>query len=187
MFARASAVLGTILVLAAVPARSAEIEGVEFRDRLSVDSAELVLHRVGLLRYRIFFKGYVAALYLGEGVSPDRVLEDVPKRLELEYFWSIRGASFAEAGDEILERNVSAETLEAIRGRVERLNAAYRDVKPGDRYALTYLPGRGTELAHNGDPIVTIEGADFASAYFRIWLGETPIDAPLRDELLGRP
>ena len=74
--------------------------------------------------------------------------------------------------------------LERLRGRLERLNAAYRDVKPGDRYALTYLPGRGTELSLNGSPLTVIEGADFAAAYFGIWLGRRPIDEKLKRELL---
>ncbi|MFM8357803.1 MAG: chalcone isomerase family protein, partial [Verrucomicrobiota bacterium] len=68
----------------------------------------------------------------------------------------------------------------------DRLNRAYRDIRPGDRYTLTYLPGRGTTLRLNDTELVTIEGADFAGAYFRIWLGDDPISPALRDQLLGR-
>jgi acyl-CoA synthetase (AMP-forming)/AMP-acid ligase II len=74
--------------------------------------------------------------------------------------------------------------LARIQSRIERINAAYRDVKPGDRYSLTYLPGRGTELALNGKPLIVIEGADFAAAYFGIWLGREPIDENLKRDLL---
>lgn len=45
-----------------------------------------------------------------------------------------------------------------------------------DRYSLTYMPGVGTELALNDNPLGVIDGADFAAAYFRIWLGDHPID-----------
>ena len=69
--------------------------------------------------------------------------------------------------------------------RLEKLHAAYEDVAPGDRYALTYLPGTGTSLSKNGRVIATTPGADFAAAYFSIWLGERPIDDSLRDRLLG--
>lgn len=67
----------------------------------------------------------------------------------------------------------------------DRPPARYEDVKPGDRYALTYIPGRGTELSLNGLRKGVISGADFGRAYYRIWLGEHPIDASLRDQLLS--
>jgi len=87
----------------------------------------------------------------------------------------------------LLIDNVPAETLQALRSRIERLHALYENVKPGDRYSLTYIPGRGTELALNGDSKGTIEGADFATAYFAIWLGPKPLHAALKSQLLSRP
>jgi Chalcone isomerase-like len=76
------------------------------------------------------------------------------------------------------------ETLSARPG-LDRLNAWYRDVEPGDRYSLTYVPGVGTELALNDQRLGVIDGAHFADAYFRIWHGDRPIDASLRDRLLN--
>jgi hypothetical protein len=60
-------------------------------------------------------------------------------------------------------------------------------VEPGDRYALTYIPGMGTELSLNGEAKGTIQGADFAAAIFSIWLGTKPIDKGLKRQLLGAP
>jgi hypothetical protein len=57
-------------------------------------------------------------------------------------------------------------------------------VEPGDRYTLTYAPGWGTELALNGEPLGRIAGPDFASAVFSIWLGDEPMDKPLKRRLL---
>lgn len=64
--------------------------------------------------------------------------------------------------------------------------AAYHDVQPEDRYSLSYHPECGTELSLNGTPLVTIEGADFAAAYFGIRLGREPIDEELKKSLLIR-
>jgi len=168
----------------AKPAGTVELEGVRFADRLELDGRGFAVNCLALLRYKRVFRAYVAALYLGDGVSPAQVLGDVPKRLELSYFWDLEGDDIGKAGDEMLARNVDAETLTRLRPRLERLNALYEDVKPGDRYSLTYLPGVGTELALNDTRKGVIEGADFAAAYFRIWLGDNPIDASFRDELL---
>jgi Chalcone isomerase-like len=175
-------------VLAAPRARvgaAAEIEGVRFADRVQVGQTALVLAHVGLLRYRYFIKAYVAALYLGDGVSPDRLFDDVPKRLEIEYFYAIKAPGFAQATDDGIAANASPATVARLRPRIARLNALYEDVTPGDRYALTYLPGVGTELALNGKRRGVVEGADFAAAVFGIWLGRRPIDASLKAQLLG--
>jgi hypothetical protein len=168
------------------PASAKEIEGVRFADEIRAGATGLRLNDVGLMRYRYVIKAYVAALYLGEGVPSAELLADVPKRLEIEYFYGIQAPGFVQATNRGIADNVSPETLAALRPRIDRLNALYRDVKPGDRYTLTYLPGTGTELALNGTPLGTVEGADFATAVFSIWLGPRAIDASLKAQLLGR-
>jgi hypothetical protein len=184
---------GTVLLTGAlvvtlattVPVVAAEIEGVRFADQVRARDVTMELRCVGLLRYKVFIKAYVAALYLGDAAAADDVFADVPKRLELSYFWSIEGADFGKAGDEILKRNVDEQTFAKLRPRLARINGWYRDVKPGDRYSLTYLPGVGTQLTLNDMELGVIDGADFAEAYFRIWLGDEPIDPRFRDQLLG--
>ncbi|MGI9591004.1 MAG: chalcone isomerase family protein [Myxococcota bacterium] len=163
----------------------AEIEGVSFPGAVRVGDTPLKLHSVGVLRW-YFLKGYVAGLYLGSETPPEDVLENRPKRLELHYFYAISRSDFGEAAWKVMSRMLDEPALEKIRARAERLAGAYQDVEPGDRYALTYLPGVGTQLTLNGEPKITIPGADFASAYFGIWLGSDPIDAPLRDQLLAQ-
>jgi hypothetical protein len=184
---KCAAIVGalTLVTLRAHPIAAAILEGVHFADQVRAGDTTLQLSCVGLLRYKVVIKAYVTALYVGEGAATDEVLADVPKRLELSYFWSISGADFGKAGDQILAENIDAQTLAALRPRLDRINEWYRDVKPGDRYSLTYVPGAGTELALNGNRLGVIEGADFAAAYFRIWLGDSPIDTRLRDQLLG--
>jgi hypothetical protein len=175
-----------VLLVAAGPAVASSLAEARFAERVVARNAELRLHAVGVLRTRIVFEAYVAALYLGEGVTPERVLADVPRRLEIEYFWPIPADAFARATLEGISRNVDARTLASLQERIERVNRLYRDVRPGDRYALTYVPGAGTELALNGEPRGSIDGADFAAALFSIWLGDEPFDASLKDQLLGR-
>ena len=113
------------------------------------------------------------------------VLEDVPKHLVLEYFHPIEGRKFGPATIKSLEKNIDTETLSRLMPRVEYHNSLYVDVKPGDRYSLTYLPGEGTTLKLNGVEQGTIEGADFAAAIFSIWLGPQPLDRSFKRSLLG--
>jgi hypothetical protein len=176
--------LAMAVLLFAASSGAAEIENVEFDERVKAGDRVLELRSLGLLRYRVFFKGYVAALYLEPGTAREDVLEAVPKRLELEYFWPIGGDQFGPAAESVLSRSLDPRSLERLRPQIEALHEKYEDVKPGDRYALTYLPGEGMELAKNGERLVLVPGEEFARAYFGIWLGEAPLDRDLRDQLL---
>jgi len=144
--------------------------------------------RVGekTFRWMAVIKVYDAALHLAPGESTQRIFADMPTRLQLSYHRGFKATEIIQGGDTLLARNVDAAALEALRPRLQTLNAVYRDVKPGDSYTLTYVPGRGTTLRLNGEPLITIPGHDFAAAYFRIWLGDDPISPSLRDTLLGR-
>jgi hypothetical protein len=162
-----------------------EIEGVRFVPEQEAQGTVLRLQCVGLLRYKVLFKGYVAGLYLADPAGLEDPLADVPKRLELSYFWSIDGDDFGPAGETILERNFGRQALSALRPQLDQIGRLYEDVEPGDRYSLTYIPGVGTELALNGVRKGVIEGADFAAKYFAIWLGPKPLDASLRNQLVN--
>ena len=191
MFSRTAALrslrVTTLLItlsLLTSPVHALTVEHVSFADSVTIGNQSVPLHNAALLRYLKLIKAYVAALYLPEGVRPEDVLSDVPKRLEINYLVSIQGPDFGKGAEPTLRLNQTPAELARLRSRIERINAIYRDVKPGDRYALTYLPGRGTELALNGTPLTIIEGADFAAAYFGIWLGRESIDDRLKRDLL---
>jgi hypothetical protein len=171
--------------LSGMSVSAAEIEGVIFQDSITVDGQELPLRGTGLFRYLVFIKAYVGVLYMPGDISSERVLANIPKRLELEYFHPIKGEDFGAATNKILAQNLDAETLGRLKPRVEMHNALYRDVKPGDRYALTYVPGKGTELALNGEVLGTIEGEDYASAIYGMWLGDNPMNKSFKKQLMG--
>jgi len=104
-----AAALGLLVPASGAHARA--IEGVDFEDRIDLGDTQLTLHGTGLLRYRVFIRGYVAALYLDEAfrgrADPPSVLADTPRRLEIEYFWSIGAEDFARATHEGIARSTS--------------------------------------------------------------------------------
>ena len=167
-------------------AHALTVEDTTFAASITIGEKPVSLRGAALLRWLKLVKVYAAALYLPEQTKSSDALSDIPKRLEISYLVAIKGADFGPAAETILARNVSGAELKRLRSRIDRLNAAYRDIKPGDRYALTYQPGKGTELSWNGEPLVTIEGADFAAAYFSIWLGSKPLDDNLKTALLQK-
>lgn len=127
----------------------------------------------------------VAGLYVQESTPGTGVLTDVPKRLEIEYFWALKAKDIVKASQKLLTDNVDGQTLQRLQRQVVRMHSLYEDIRPGDRYALTYLPGRGTFLSLNGEYKGVVPGADFAAAYFSIWLGDQPMDSSLKHQLLS--
>ena len=165
--------------------QAATVEGVTFSREVRAGDSTLALRGYGLLRYMVFIKAYVAAFYLPERIRSEDALGDVPKHLEIEYFHPITAEDFAKATSSSISRNVSLMTFQRLKPKIDEFNALYRDVKPGDRYALTYIPGKGTTLSWNGQPLGTVAGEDFAVGLFDIWLGPNPLDSDLKRLLLG--
>jgi hypothetical protein len=179
-------ILGIVcLLLLALPASSNDvvIGDVSFSEEISVGTQRLTLSGLGLLKHRLLFRAYAGGLYLPGGLSATDALADAPKALELHYFWAIEGSRFGDAANAMLERSHPPERIAALRARLDRLHTLYRNVEAGDRYRLAYVPGRGTTLSYNGSELGTIPGADFASAYFGIWLGENPISPDFKAQL----
>lgn len=176
-------IMMTLLIVP--PAGGTEVENVVFDKQVVVGKQALEIKGAGVLRYLRFIKAYAGALYTQPGLTPETVLSDTPKRLEIEYFHALKGKDFGPATYKGLSDNLDAGEIERLRPRIDYHNSLYVDVQPGDRYALTYVPGVGTELALNGMPIGVIEGADFAAAIFSIWLGKNPYDRQFKNALLG--
>ena len=172
-------------ILMASTVNASVIEGIEFKRELAHQGVELELKGTALLRYLVFIKAYVGAIYLPPEIGSDQALNDVPKRLEIEYFHPIEADGFRKATKEAIRRNVNEEMFWRVADRIDQLNALFRDVKPNDRYSLTYVPDQGTELALNGQKLGTIEGADFARSVFSIWIGAQPIDHDFKETILG--
>jgi hypothetical protein len=175
---------GLISIIQPIQAVATEVEGKRFSERIQFDNTSLELVGAGLLRY-FGFKAYVGALYIEQGFDADDVFSDTAKRIEIEYMRAIKGSDFGPATVKSLKKNIDEQMLEQLQDRIDYHNSLYVDVQPGDRYALTYLPGRGTELSLNGEPLGVIEGADFAAAIFKIWVGSRPISESFKEQILG--
>ena len=70
------------------------ISGVVFDKTVAINGRTGALIGAGLLRYRVLFKGYVAALYLERGNASGEVFKDIPKSLVIQYFHAIDAQAF---------------------------------------------------------------------------------------------
>lgn len=177
--------LSGILISTHVYANVTMIDGTGFSKTIEVQKNRLYLNGVALMKYLIFVEAYAGALYLPKNADGAQALDDIMKRLELEYRVAITADDFARATRQKIKETVSSSNFIRLLPKIESLNRLYQSVRPGDRYALTYVPGEGTQLNYNSTLLGSIEGADFANALFGIWIGNDPIDKGFRDKLLG--
>lgn len=171
-------------LVAASPVPTVEVGGVSFAERILVQQAELRLTGAAVLRWALLVDVYAGAFYLPPGVAGDNWSADVPKRLELSYFRSFKAEDFSSASDKLLRDALTEEAYQALAPRLQQFNRLYRDSRTGDRYSLSYHPATGTELRFNDQLLGAAPGADFAVAYFGLWLGPKPISESFRDQLL---
>lgn len=181
-----SLVLVVLLSKSIAYARTIKIYGTFFDKELIVSDYQLQLKGTALLRYLVFIEAYAGALYLPVDIRGDQALKDIPRHLVLDYRVGIQAKDFGKATTIKIKESLSNEVYNRLAPKVEQLNQLYRDVNSGDRYALTYIPGKGTTLSYNAIPLGTIEGVEFSKALFSIWIGENPIDESFRDKLLGK-
>lgn len=175
------------LLLPAGPASAAQLAGVDLPDATEADGKVLVLNGLGLREATLMMVDvYVAGLYL-EAKSTDPaaiVAADRTKRLVLKFVRSVGRENLVKAFSDGLDKN-AGERAAAVAPGFARLNAAMDDVKKGDTLILTYVPGAGTTVRLKDVDVATIEGEDFQSVLFSIWLGPAPLNRSLRDGLLG--
>jgi hypothetical protein len=116
-------------------------------------------------------------------VHVDQVLQDVPKCLEYYFFVDMKASDFQDTGFQLMAQNVGEEKARSLIPELEKFNSLYRDVKAGQRYVFTYVPGQGLEMTLDGEVLGKVAGEEFASAYMSIWLGPKPVSRGLQEGL----
>ncbi|WP_158772440.1 chalcone isomerase family protein [Cobetia sp. L2A1] len=169
---------------------AAEIKGVSFADQIAAPGGQsMTLIGTGLFTYMVW-DAYVGAYYQDARRPRPAPLNDVSRRLVLEYFHAIDAEDFAKATTKGVRRNLSTSDFTAVEAALKSFNAAYRNVVPGDRYALQWQAaggGRGTlTLALNDTVIFTSDSLLLANGLFGIWLGDAPAQDDFRAQLLGQ-
>ena len=162
-----------------------EVSGVTMPDEVNVAAEKLRLNGMGVRREKIFFKGYVIALYLEKPTTDAQtaIQTDEAKRIVITMLRNVGREMFVQAIESGIMRNSGSE-MPALRARLDLLEQAVPDLKKADVVDLTWIPGIGTLVRGQGRNM-TIPGKDFADALFAVWLGPKPVEAPLKRELLG--
>jgi hypothetical protein len=180
--------IAAVLVLAAKAAGAAEVAGVQVDDRLRSGASDLVLNGAGL-RTKFFFKVYVAALYVPKKTHDPREIIDSPqpRLVALHMMRDVDADTLIGALKEGLENNNSAAELAALKPEIDQFEALMRKIgkaREGDTVAIDFAAD-GTGVGFNGQARGTIPGRPFGQALLKVWLGDKPPQADLKQALLG--
>lgn len=129
---------------------------------------------------------YAAAFYAPTKASARQAVSTpLTQRLELYYFRNIDSQDVVKAAWVTLERQHDAATLQRLRPELDALHATFKDIQPGDRYALNFTAGSGLTLEINGKVAFTSQNPALARAYLGIWLSPDGLSDELRTSLLA--
>lgn len=183
--------LAGLLMLVCAQAYGAEVAGVKLADTVKSGAADLVLNGAGL-RTKVFFKVYVAGLYLpAKKSSAAEILSgNGPKRIAIHMLRDVDAGEFGEALEKGIKENHSEAEFAGFATRITALNAMMKEIKEaktGMEILLDWIPGTGTLVTIDNQPRgKPIPGEDFYRALLRIWLGDNPAQTDLRKAMLGQ-
>ena len=137
-------------LLVTLPAAAKEKFNTKMADTFEADGKTMKLNGMGL-RVKFIVRVYVAGLYVE---NPDKdakkiIAADEAKSVQLKMLRNLEKNVVAEAITAGFEKN-SKKQMPALKERLEKLNAGLKDLKEGELFTLTYIPGKGTTVKGAG-------------------------------------
>lgn len=164
------------------------VSGVKLDSKLSIEGQDLLLNGAGI-REKIWIDLYVGSLYLDKKSSNAKEIISSKNAIaiRLDVLSSmVTSKRMVDALDEGLIKSTN-NNIAPIKDKVLKFKSLFNDeIKVGDKFILVYIPDKGVVFYKNGEKKGVIEGYDFRKALFGIWLGDNPVDATLKEDLLDQ-
>ncbi|TAG79132.1 MAG: hypothetical protein EAZ24_02935 [Burkholderiales bacterium] len=183
--ARASTLLlSAALVLSAlfvVPQSAAQSPSAPALYAASTEGLPALKFRGGGLLRMFGFQIYNSFLWTpgGEAFDPKK-----PFALDIQYLRNFEGRKLAERSiDEMRGQGVGNDTV--YPKWLAEMTRVFPDVKPEDRLTGVFTSERTARFFHNGRFTGEVKDAEFAAAFFGIWLSENTSQPRLRERMLG--
>lgn len=172
-------------------AQAVELAGVKYEPSLQIGNSKVQLNGAGI-RYKAVFKVYTAGLYLATKASTPEAVLAAPgaKRMHIVMLRDIDGNELGKLFTRGMQDNASKEDFsKSIAGtiRMSEIFSLRKKLTAGENFSVDWVPGTGTVVMLNGKPAgEPIKEPEFFSSMMKIWLGQSPADAQLKDALLGK-
>ncbi len=175
------------LFLAAPAAEAKSCGGVVYAESKAVSGKTLTLNGMGIREATVLkVDVYVAGLYLENRSNDGAAIakSEQTKQMVLTLVRDVDAKDMNEAIESGFKKAAGGGHA-AMAPKVEQFKKAMPDLKEKDVIEFTYVPTKGLSVKVNGKQRTQIAGADFATAFFLIWLGNSPPNPDLKKGLLG--
>jgi hypothetical protein len=141
-------------------------------------------------RVRLVFKAYDIGLYTTRRAATAAELLALPgpKRLQFTALRELQGTELGRLFLRGMSDNTPAAQMTRHTLATTRLIEVFSGkpkLQPGDSFAMDFVPGKGTQFYIQGQAQGEPVGDDeFFTLVLKIWFGDSPADAQLRDGLL---
>jgi hypothetical protein len=177
-----------LLISASQVSAQTTIAGVTLPTTLKVGNTNLVLNGGGT-RVKLFMDMYVAGLYVptksnsGDAIAKANEAGAVRLHIVSSLVTTDR---MKEAIIEGFKKSTGGKTA-PLQARIDKFVQVFslEPIVKGNEFDVTYSPEEGTKAYKGGKLLQTIEGADFKTALWGIWLGNDPVDKNLKEGMLG--
>ncbi|MDK2123610.1 chalcone isomerase family protein [Parachitinimonas caeni] len=185
---KAAIITGSVFAISSASA-ALEVSGINVDESTKIGNTELKLNGAGI-RYKGFFKVYVAAIYAGDKkTSTEEVLAlPGPKRVVLTMLREVNADTMSQGLIDGINNNTSNdEKLKFFNQMLEigKIFGSVRKLKEKDTITVDWN-GHATLVQINNKPVnVDLPEQAFYNSILKIWLGERPADPTLKRALLG--
>jgi hypothetical protein len=182
--------LALLALTSAMPAYAIDVSGVNVAEVTSVAGKELKLNGAGM-RSKFFIKIYAMGLYLPEKKTTAAEVQALAgsRRVTLHLQREVNGDELGQSFLSGLNKNSTDEEKTKVMAQTNQFAKMFTTLEPvkkGDIVTLDWIPDTGTVTSLNGKKIgETLPDVAFYNAVLRIWLGDSPAQDNLKNELLG--
>ncbi|MBC7641234.1 MAG: chalcone isomerase family protein [Flavobacterium sp.] len=168
-----------------------DIKGVIVPRTIDFQGHKLELNGFGT-RSKLWFDVYVQALYLTSLSQDAKAICDSETEMgiRIQIISSlVTSKKLSKALNKGLIKSVGEENLPKIQSQADQLEKLIGKeiTKEGDAFNLIYNPIDFSISVYKNDKLEgKIIGLEFKKAFFGIWLSDNPVDADLKNDLLGK-
>jgi hypothetical protein len=166
------------------------IAGLNLPDSAQLAGQSLGLNGAGSRLMAGMFQVYVVALYLPESRhTPEEIFDEkMNKRLALHLLFNVSTRQLLDATHQLMEQNHSAAEMQGLASSWNAFSQLFdrqKDFNAGDQIMLDFETNKGCQVSVNGRIFGQISEQKFMRAFLKVWLGEHPAQANLKQQLLG--
>lgn len=173
-----------------IPSFAVDIAGIKLPDTTQIGQQDLRLNGVGV-RYKTVFKVYAAALYLSEKKTAvvDVLASGGAKRVSLVMLRDVSSNELSNGFLKGIRQNIDKDERAKLIGSMFKLGEIFAlvpELTKGSVLNIDLIPKIGLSVSVNGKKLTEpIQDMALCNAVLKIWLGENPIDAQLKQAMLG--